>query len=94
MLNKGPYIVDALRSLDDILRRMETHQAKKRSMMRSLKLASNYRAKPHTGGPSLVKVHAAGNKKLRFLTKERTLNSYKAVSNGTSVHRKRGTKAA
>jgi pyruvate kinase len=42
MLNKGPFIIDAVCSLDDILRRMESHQDKKRSMMRSLKIASNY----------------------------------------------------
>jgi pyruvate kinase len=37
MLNKGPYILDAMRTLDDILRRMQTHQAKKRPLMRALK---------------------------------------------------------
>ena len=42
MLNKGPYIVDAVRALDDILRRMEVHQAKKRSMLRRLALATAY----------------------------------------------------
>lgn len=42
MLNKGPFILDAVCSLDDILRRMESHQTKKRSMMRSLKVATNY----------------------------------------------------
>jgi pyruvate kinase len=31
MLNKGPFIRDAVRALDDILRRMEAHQAKKRA---------------------------------------------------------------
>ena len=36
MLNKGPYIEEALRTLDDILRRMQTHQAKKRSLLRAL----------------------------------------------------------
>jgi pyruvate kinase len=36
MLNKGPYIVDALRALDDILRRMQTHQSKKRPLLRAL----------------------------------------------------------
>jgi pyruvate kinase len=36
MLNKGPHIVDALRALDDILRRMQTHQAKKRPLLRAL----------------------------------------------------------
>ncbi|MBU1395592.1 MAG: pyruvate kinase [Gammaproteobacteria bacterium] len=39
MLNKGPYVVSAVRVLDDILRRMHTHQAKKRSMLRELHLA-------------------------------------------------------
>lgn len=37
MLNKGPHILDAMRTLDDILRRMQTHQAKKRPMLRQLR---------------------------------------------------------
>jgi pyruvate kinase len=36
MLNKGPYIVDAVKVLDNILKRMEAHQSKKRSMLRRL----------------------------------------------------------
>lgn len=36
MLNKGPYIVDAIKALDDILRRMAAHQRKSRSMLRQL----------------------------------------------------------
>lgn len=39
MLNKGPYILDAVHVLDDILQRMENHQNKKRSMLRHLRLA-------------------------------------------------------
>lgn len=39
MLNKGPHVCDALATLDDILRRMQTHQSKKRPMLRMLKLA-------------------------------------------------------
>jgi pyruvate kinase len=39
MLNKGPYVLSAVRVLDDILRRMHAHQAKKRSMLRALRLA-------------------------------------------------------
>jgi pyruvate kinase len=39
MLNKGPHILTALRTLDDILKRMQSHQAKKRSMLRELRLA-------------------------------------------------------
>ena len=41
MLNKGPYVVEALGALDDILHRMEKHQSKKRSMLRHLKLADS-----------------------------------------------------
>jgi pyruvate kinase len=42
MLNKGPYIVEAVRTLDDILRRMQAHQSKKSSMLRHLKLADGF----------------------------------------------------
>ena len=41
MLNKGPYILQTVRVLDDILRRMEKHQSKKRSMLRHLHLADH-----------------------------------------------------
>jgi pyruvate kinase len=37
MLNKGPYITQAIRTLDDILQRMGGHQAKKRPLLRALK---------------------------------------------------------
>ena len=37
MLNKGPHIADAMRTLDDILRRMQLHQSKKRPLLRALK---------------------------------------------------------
>lgn len=40
MLNKGPHIGKALQYLDDIMRRMSTHNDKKRPRMRELKLAS------------------------------------------------------
>ncbi len=39
MLNKGPHVVKAVSVLDDILRRMQAHQAKKRAMLRELHLA-------------------------------------------------------
>jgi pyruvate kinase len=42
MLNKGPYIVQAVNVLDDILRRMRGHQAKKRSMLRELRLVARF----------------------------------------------------
>jgi pyruvate kinase len=37
MLNKGPHITEAMRTLDDILRRMQAHQAKKRPLLRALR---------------------------------------------------------
>lgn len=39
MLNKGPHVLSAVTVLDDILRRMQAHQAKKRAMLRELRLA-------------------------------------------------------
>jgi pyruvate kinase len=42
MLNKGEHIVKALQTLDNILQRMQSHQHKKRSMLRPLELASRY----------------------------------------------------
>ncbi|WP_304641644.1 pyruvate kinase [Pseudomonas sp.] len=39
MLNKGPYILKALTTLDDVLRRMLGHRAKKRDLLRRLKVA-------------------------------------------------------
>jgi pyruvate kinase len=37
MLNKGPYIIEAVASLDNILRRMQAHQIKKTAMLRRLR---------------------------------------------------------
>jgi len=42
MLNKGEHIVKALQTLDNILQRMQSHQHKKRSMLRPLALASRF----------------------------------------------------
>jgi pyruvate kinase len=39
MLNKGAYVLAAIRMLDDILRRMQKHQYKKTALMRKLKVA-------------------------------------------------------
>jgi len=39
MLNKGPYAAAAVRSLVDIIRKMEAHQYKKRSLYRPLSIA-------------------------------------------------------
>ncbi|MCZ6776290.1 MAG: pyruvate kinase, partial [Ignavibacteria bacterium] len=43
MLNKGPYILEAVRVLDGIMQRMQAHQSKKRPMLRKLALADNFR---------------------------------------------------
>jgi len=42
MLNKGPHIIEAVKTLDNILRRMQGHQFKKQSMLRELSLAGAY----------------------------------------------------
>jgi pyruvate kinase len=42
MLNKGPYIVQAVLALNDILVRMQAHQHKKRAMLRELGLAQRF----------------------------------------------------
>jgi len=42
MLNKGPYAVTSVRVLADILKRMQAHQEKKRSMLRQLRLAASF----------------------------------------------------
>ena len=41
MLNKGPYIVKAVSSLADIVKRMESHQYKKAPQLRTLHIASD-----------------------------------------------------
>jgi pyruvate kinase len=44
MLNKGPYLVAAVRALDSILRRMQAHQAKKSARLRHLAVAERFLA--------------------------------------------------
>ncbi|WP_417384008.1 pyruvate kinase [Gimesia sp.] len=46
MLNKGPHVLHAVKTLDDILRRMQAHQTKKRSMLRELRLSTHTRQPP------------------------------------------------
>jgi hypothetical protein len=68
MLNKGPYVAKAVKALDDIIRRMHGHQAKKRSMLRELGRVAGFRRarermvanavaadEPAVSGPSLVR---------------------------------------
>jgi len=52
MLNKGPYIVDAVRTLKNILVKMYSHTSKKKSMMRPLKVAETNVKKIKTGKES------------------------------------------
>ena len=42
MLNKGPYILDAVRALDNILTRMQAHQRKKTALLRQLRIAERF----------------------------------------------------
>jgi pyruvate kinase len=42
MLNKGAFVVEAVRTLDDILTRMQSHQDKKRPMLRRLQMADRF----------------------------------------------------
>jgi pyruvate kinase len=37
MLNQGPFVVQAVRTLDDILQRMESHQLEKTPLFRRLR---------------------------------------------------------
>lgn len=46
MLNKGPHVLSAVRVLDDILRRMQGHKAKRRSLLRELQLARTLPVEP------------------------------------------------
>ena len=39
MLNKGPFILESLRVLDDIMQRMEVHQQKKNSLLGRLEVS-------------------------------------------------------
>lgn len=43
MLNKGAHILDAVRTLADILHRMQAHQSKKTARLRALRLARDFR---------------------------------------------------
>jgi pyruvate kinase len=42
MLNKGPYVIEAVKVLDDVLRRMQRHQAKKSALLRPLTIAEKF----------------------------------------------------
>jgi len=42
MLNKGPHMVEAVKALDNILQRMQAHQAKKSALLRHLNIAESF----------------------------------------------------
>ncbi len=52
MLNKGPHMVEAVRALDSILRRMQAHQSKKMAMLRPLAIVNGYRSPGGKAGPA------------------------------------------
>ena len=52
MLNKGPYVVEAVRTLDDILTRMERHQDKKTPHLGPLGVATSSRLVPGYRDPA------------------------------------------
>jgi pyruvate kinase len=56
MLNKGPYLADAVRALDDILSRMHRHQEKKRPLLAHLGVADHFfaLAPPPPPAPALA----------------------------------------
>jgi len=60
MLNKGPHMVSAVRVLDDILRRMQAHQDKKRAMLRELCLAHALPVGPDTA-PATDRANTPGS---------------------------------
>ncbi|MGP8125472.1 MAG: pyruvate kinase [Nitrososphaerales archaeon] len=49
MLNKGPYMVEAVKALDNILERMQTHHSKKSSLLRHLHIAESFFESPVSG---------------------------------------------
>jgi len=51
MLNKGPHVAVAVRALDSILRRMQSHQAKKTAMLRHLNVVERFFAHRRAGRP-------------------------------------------
>ena len=57
MLNKGPHVGAAVRTLADIIGKMEMHQYKKRSLYRPLALASS--AKPERNMQARKRLRAA-----------------------------------
>ena len=53
MLNKEPHVAEAVRMLDDITRRMEAHQQKKRATLRKLAVAGEFVGEEQAAGLQL-----------------------------------------
>ena len=49
MLNKSPYMVEAVKALDNILERMQAHHAKKSALLRHLNIAESFFERPVSG---------------------------------------------
>jgi pyruvate kinase len=61
MLNKGPHIVEAIRALDSILRRMQPHQAKKTAMLRHLTVVDRFFAAQAAARPRSARPPRSGS---------------------------------
>ena len=59
MLNKGPFIDEAVRVLSDILGRMEKHRYKKRSLFRKLQVSTFIERRPRPAGPDRTQIPQA-----------------------------------
>jgi pyruvate kinase len=56
MLNKGPFIDEAVRVLSDILGRMEKHHYKKRSLFRKLQVSTFIERRPRTAAAARTRI--------------------------------------
>jgi pyruvate kinase len=54
MLNKGPFLIPAVRALDGIVRRMQAHQAKKSARLRHLNVAERFLESTSIPGEAIV----------------------------------------
>jgi pyruvate kinase len=55
MLNKGPYVVEAVKALDNILVRMQAHQTKKSALLRHLNIAGSLLKGSVSGRPDIIR---------------------------------------
>ena len=81
MLNKGAHVLDAIRMLDDILRRMQAHQAKKRPLLRALR---SFRA-PCSPVPRRGPGHRARSASVRQARRKRRGGPEKSTSRSRSA---------